>query len=64
LENYQFLKDLFQACMMQGVEFLGIAMRNRYANKNHSELTCRFFATLYVSRRITLRLRGILVIGY
>ena len=28
--NYAFLKDIFQACMMHGVEFLIIAVRNDY----------------------------------
>jgi len=28
--NNQFLKDFFQACMMDEVEYLGIAVRNIY----------------------------------
>ena len=28
--NHQFLKDLFQACMMHDVHYLGIAVRNMY----------------------------------
>lgn len=32
--NNQFLKDLFQACMMQNVDYLVIAVRNLYLGKN------------------------------
>ena len=28
--NYQFLKDLFQACVMDEVDYLGLAVRNVY----------------------------------
>lgn len=30
LTNYQFLKDLFEACMMNKAEFLVVAVRNSY----------------------------------
>ena len=30
VSNYQFLKDLFQACVMQDVDYLVIAVRNIY----------------------------------
>ena len=62
--NNQFLKDLFQACMMHGVGFLGIAVRNTYKQSNDFERVCRFFDTLYASSRLQLPLDGILVIGY
>lgn len=62
--NNQFLKDLFQACMMHDVNVLSIAVRNRYGEFKDFEIVCRFFETLYVSNRIKLPLKGILVIGY
>lgn len=62
--NFQFLKDLFQACMMQGVEYLGIAVRNRYRNSQDFERVFSFFDTLYKSSRLSLPLKGVLVIGY
>lgn len=62
--NNQFLKDLFQACMMHDVNFLAIAVRNIYKTKKDFEVVCRFFDTLYASQRLQLPLRGILVIGY
>ncbi|MCK4871633.1 MAG: hypothetical protein KAS72_02800 [Phycisphaerales bacterium] len=62
--NNQFLKDLFQACMMQGVGEFVIAVRNQYRSSNDFEKVLKFFETLYASDRLTLPLQGILVIGY
>ncbi|MCK4790054.1 MAG: hypothetical protein KAV87_40325 [Desulfobacteraceae bacterium] len=62
--NYQFLKDLFQACMMQEVFYLAIAVRNRYRNSNDFERVFTFFDTLYKSTRLSLPLKGVLIIGY
>lgn len=62
--NNQFLKDLFQACMMHGVSYLAIAVRNTYRTSRDFDKVCRFFNTLYASQRLKLPLDGILVIGY
>lgn len=62
--NFQFLKDLFQACMMHNVIHLAIAVRNVYKGKPDFEIVERFFNTLYASQRLRLPLEGILVIGY
>jgi hypothetical protein len=62
--NNQFLKDLFQACMMNGVNHLGIALRNDYRGANDFDKVLRFFDTMYASSRLHLPLQGILVIGY
>ncbi len=62
--NYQFLKDLFQACMMHEVNYLAIAVRNKYRNSRDYEKLQTFFETLYASQRLTLPLKGILIIGY
>lgn len=62
--NYQFLKDLFQACMMQDIEVLIIAIRNNYKGNSDFETVVTFFDTLYVSGRLTLPLKRILIIGY
>jgi hypothetical protein len=66
--NNQFLKDLFQACMMDDVDYLAIAVRNVYMAariKNPDfDRVVTFFDTLYASNRITLPLKGILVLGY
>ncbi len=62
--NHQFLKDLFQACMMHDIEHLIIAVRNLYAASRDSEKVISFLDTLYASNRLTLPLNGILIIGY
>ena len=62
--NNQFLKDLFQACMMHDVCYLAIAVRNNYRGNDDFKRVTRFFDTLYASNRFTLPLKGILLIGY
>ena len=70
--NNQFLKDIFQACMMFDVEYLVIAVLNEYhfsmggkpkSSKDYHEVKT-FLETMYVSNRLRLPLKGILVIGY
>ncbi len=62
--NNQFLKDLFQACMMHDVTSLAIAVRNVYRRNDNFEYVVRFFNTLYASNRLKLPLTGLLIIGY
>jgi hypothetical protein len=62
--NYQFLKDLFQACMMYEVDFLIIAVRKTYLKNQDFKTVITFFDTLYASGRLRLPLEGILIIGY
>ena len=62
--NYQFLKDLFQACVMQDAQHLVIAVRNRYRASNDYEKVVSFLDTLYSSGRLTLPLQTISVVGY
>ena len=62
--NHQFLKDLFQACMMHNVDFLVIAVRNLYRTSNDFEKVLSFLNTLYASSRLMLPLKGVLIIGY
>jgi len=64
--NNQFLKDLFQACMMHEVAFLIIAVRKIYGKGNSPDFArvCTFFDTLYASGRLNLPLQGILIVGY
>ena len=62
--NYQFLKDLFQACMMHEVDFLVISVRNTYRTNKDFQSVITFFDTLYASGRLNLPLKGILIIGY
>ncbi len=63
-ENNQFLKDIFQACMMFNVEYLVLAVRNEYRSHYDFDRIYMFLETLYISGRIKLPLEGILLIGY
>ena len=62
--NNQFLKDIFQACMMHDVLNLAIAVRNTYRGADDFTSVENFLETLYVSGRLQLPLKGILLIGY
>jgi hypothetical protein len=64
LDNNQFLKDIFQACMMFGVEYLVIAVREVYRARKDFDIIYSFIETLYISNRLHLPLKGILLIGY
>ena len=66
--NHQFLKDLFEACLMNDVDYFCVAVRNIYmaaSIKNRDfKRVVTFFETLYASRRLQLPLKGIMVLGY
>lgn len=70
--NNQFLKDIFQACMMYEVEHLVIAVLNEYRVTVNGKTTIlndfkkiqTFLETLYISNRLHLPLKSILLIGY
>lgn len=63
-ENNQYLKDIFQACMMYDVEYLVIVVRKIYRKHKDFEQINKFLETLYISNRLHLPLKGILLIGY
>ena len=63
-ENNQFLKNIFQACMMFGAEHLVLAVCNEYRGHKDFEIVYAFLETLYISNRIKLPLKGILLVGY
>jgi len=62
--NFQFLKDLFQACVMQDVDFLAIAVRQDYRGTDDYSKVIAFIETLYASTRLQLPLKGVLIVGY
>lgn len=62
--NNHFLRDIFEACMMHGVKYLAIAIRNDYRGLKDYERTKLFLDTLYASNRLKLPLNGLLLIGY
>ena len=62
--NNQFLKDIFQACMMFEVEYLVIVVRNIYRGHKDFDIVHMFLEALYISNRLHLPLKGIVLIGY
>lgn len=64
VDNNQFLKDLFQACMMADTRYLVIGVRLVYRGHQDFKTVLAFFDTLYASGQLQLPLEGVLVIGY
>ena len=64
VDNFHFLKDIFEASMMSGVDFLVLAVRNRYRSGRDFQKVYAFLETMFVSGRISLPLKGILLVGY
>ncbi len=64
VDNNQFLKDIFQASVCYRADYLVVAVRNDYRGNNDFEKVYVFLETMYISNRIILPLRGILLIGY
>lgn len=62
--NYQFLKDFFEACVMYKVDYLALAIRKIYKKNKDFKKVLTFFDTFYTSGRMSIPLKGILVIGY
>jgi hypothetical protein len=62
--NYQFLKDLFQACVMQDVDYAVIAIRQDYRGSDDYQKVITFIETIYASNRLILPLKGLIIIGY
>jgi len=62
--NYQFLKDFFETCIMHNVDYLALAIRKTYRKRRDFKNVLTFFDTLYASGRVSIPLKGILVIGY
>jgi hypothetical protein len=62
--NYQFLKDLFQACAMQEAKHLVIAVRKVYSGRNDFDAVINFMETLYASSRLQLPLHSVTIVGY
>ena len=49
---------------MYGVEYLVLAVRNDYRGHDDFKKVYAFLETLYISNRLHLPLKGILLIGY
>lgn len=62
--NYQFLKDIFEAAVMQDVDYCVIAVRRIYKGSDDFDKVCNFIDALYSSNRLKLPFKGLLIIGY
>jgi hypothetical protein len=62
--NHQFLKDIFQASVMTDVDYLVIAVRSLYKGANDFDKISKWLEIIYLTNRIRLELKGILLIGY
>jgi len=64
VDNYHFLKDIFQASMMARIEILVLAVRNQYRRGKDFQKVYTFLETTFISSKIQLPLKGILLVGY
>lgn len=64
VDNNQWLKDLFQACMMQDALHLVIAVRKRYRGGSDYAKVFLMLDTLYSSQRLHLPLKSVTLLGY
>jgi hypothetical protein len=65
--NYLFMKDILEASLIDGANYLIIAVRNSNPTTNNQkdfETVCRFLETIYSSNQLRLPLKGVLIIGY
>jgi hypothetical protein len=62
--NFGFLKHVVQASLMHNVEYLVLAVRNDYKKHDDFMSIRTFLETLYISNRLVIPLKGILLIGY
>ena len=59
-----FLKDLFQASMMVETDYLVLAVRELYNNRNDYEVVSKFLDAIYLTKKVKLDLKGVLLVGY
>jgi hypothetical protein len=64
IKHNQFLKDLFQACLMHNAHYVAIALRKHNDGENDFEEVGQFMEILSASTRLKLPLKGVLLIGY
>lgn len=64
IDNNQFLKDLIQASVMVGVDHLAVACRNKYRGSDNFEKITNTLETIFVSGRLILPMKTILIVGY
>lgn len=62
--NNQFLKDIFEVSVMVNVDYLVLAVSNLYKDSKDFEKICVWLDTIFITNRIKLSLKGILLVGY
>jgi hypothetical protein len=70
--NYEFLKALFESCIIKEANYLVIAVPTQYTINGESgeqtektfDSVIKHFDDLYASDRLKLPLKGVLIIGY
>ena len=62
--NNQFLKDIFEASMMFDTDYLVLAVRKYHSGKDDFSAVRDFLEAIYLTNRVKLDLKGILLIGY
>jgi hypothetical protein len=64
IDNNKYLKAIFEACMMHNVDWLVLAVRQEYRGRHNFRTIYTSLEILYLSNRLHLPLKGILLIGY
>lgn len=72
IENNQFLKDLFEACVINGFNYLCIVVPDCYTFKCNQKVmkkkafnkVCDYMDAIYNGNRVALPVKGILIISY
>jgi len=63
-DNKQFLKDIFEACLIDEIEYMVVAVRMLYRGRNDFDKVSSWLKAIYSSNKITLSFKGLLLIGY
>lgn len=64
IANNQFLKDIFEACLMADIDYCVVAVRKIYNKSYDLNKVLTYMEALYSSNKFILPLKGILIIGY
>jgi len=63
-DNKQFLKDIFEACLIDDIEYMVVAVRMLYRGRNDFDRVSSWLRAIYSSNKIKLSFKGLLLIGY
>ena len=63
-DNKQFLKDIFEASLIDEIEYMVVAVRMRYRGRNDFLKISSWLKAIYKSNKIKMDFKGLLLIGY